>query len=95
MGHPKAGGQLDVNSPQFRDGLSHCHRWLPTGAPASPAQQAAVTAHAVKFAECMRAHGVPDFPDPGVSPRGRQIARAGLFCPGAKRSPQSGQPAIR
>ena len=27
-----ASGQLDVNSSQFRDGLGHCRRLLPTGA---------------------------------------------------------------
>jgi hypothetical protein len=30
----------------------------------SPAQQAAAETQALKFARCMRAHGVPDFPDP-------------------------------
>jgi hypothetical protein len=74
-----ASGQLDVNSSQFRDGLGHCRRLLPTGAPASPVQQAAVTAHAVKFARCMRAHGVPGFPDPGVSPGGGKLPGPGYF----------------
>jgi len=34
-----------------------------TSAPTSPAA-AAATPDAAKFAQCMRAHGVPDFPDP-------------------------------
>ncbi len=52
---------------------------FPPGPPASPAQQAAVTAHAVKFAECMRAHGVPGFADPGVSPGGGKLPGPGYF----------------
>lgn len=35
------------------------------GAPASA--QAASSAKAAKFSQCMRAHGVPDFPDPGAN----------------------------
>jgi hypothetical protein len=35
----------------------------PTGASSAPAV-AAATPDAMKYAQCMRAHGVPDFPDP-------------------------------
>jgi hypothetical protein len=73
-----AGGQLNVNSPRFQSGLRSCRSLLPS-TPASPAQQAAVTAKAVKFAKCMRAHGLPSFPDPGVAPGGGKLPSAGYF----------------
>jgi hypothetical protein len=38
---------------------------------------------AVRFADCMRSHGVPSFPDPTSSPRGFKSA----LDPSAKRSP--------
>ena len=32
-----------------------------------------------QFAQCMRAHGVPGFPDPGVSPGGGKLPGPGYF----------------
>ena len=44
-----------------------CAKYNPKGGKApSPAQQQAV-AQALKFSECMRSHGITDFPDPQVS----------------------------
>jgi hypothetical protein len=88
-----ADGQLNVNSPRFQSGLRSCRSLLPTSTPASPAQQAAVTAKAVKFAKCMRAHGLPSFPDPGVAPGGGKLPSAGYFVaaqsgPLSPRNPQ-------
>jgi hypothetical protein len=74
-----ASGELDFNSPQFQSALRECRKLLPSGAPASPAQQAAVTAKAVTFAHCMRAHGVPGFPTPGLTPGGGKLSRGGYF----------------
>jgi hypothetical protein len=74
-----AGGELNRTSPQFQAARRDCSGLMPSGAPASPAQQAAVTAKAVQFAECMRAHGVPGFPDPGSMPGGRKSPGGGYF----------------
>jgi hypothetical protein len=74
-----ASGELNSNSPQFQTARRECGRLLPIGPPASPAQQAAVTAKAVQFAECMRAHGLPGFPDPGSMPGGRKTPDGGYF----------------
>jgi hypothetical protein len=74
-----ASGDLNSNSPQFQAARRECGSLLPSGRPASPAQQAAVTAKAVQFAECMRAHGVPGFPDPGSMPGGRKTPGGGYF----------------
>jgi hypothetical protein len=74
-----AAGALNANSPQFQTARRDCSGSLPRGAPASPAQQAAVGAKAVQFAECMRAHGVPGFPDPGSLPGAGKSPGGGYF----------------
>jgi hypothetical protein len=57
------GSGLDTNSPAFRQALSACKGLEPagfTGGTRSSQQQAA----GLKFAQCIRSNGVPDFPDP-------------------------------
>lgn len=63
--NPKA----DSNSPHFSSANNSCKRLLPDngGLPTS-AQIAAETAKLLKYSQCMRAHGVPTFPDPTVRP---------------------------
>jgi hypothetical protein len=36
----------------------------------SPAQQRQVMSNGLKLAQCLRAHGVPNFPDPTIGPNG-------------------------
>jgi hypothetical protein len=58
-----AGSGIDPNSPQYQAADKTCKSLLP--APAmNPAQQASIKAGNLKYAECMRAHGISDFPDP-------------------------------
>jgi hypothetical protein len=57
------GSSLDTSTPAFKQALSACKNLEPagfTGGRRSPVQQSA----ALKFAECIRANGVSDFPDP-------------------------------
>jgi hypothetical protein len=57
------GSSLNTNSPAFTQALSACKNLEPagfTGSKRSAQQQAA----GLKFAQCMRENGVPDFPDP-------------------------------
>jgi hypothetical protein len=57
------GSSLDPNSPAFKQAISACKHLEPagfTGGKRSPAQQSA----GLKFAQCIRVNGVPDFPDP-------------------------------
>jgi hypothetical protein len=68
---PGANGQIDVsggqnsdlnpNNPTFQKAQNACQSKLPKP---SPAQQAAALKNALKMAQCMRAHGITDFPDP-------------------------------
>jgi hypothetical protein len=56
------GSALDPNSPQFKAADNACKSLLPAPAAASPADRAAM----LRFAQCMRAHGITDFPDPNA-----------------------------
>ncbi|HTX00087.1 MAG TPA: hypothetical protein VMD59_14990, partial [Acidimicrobiales bacterium] len=68
---PAAGGGFafrvrpDANprspTPQFLAAEKDCERDVPPGLAKTPAQMAA---DALKYTECMRAHGEPDFPEP-------------------------------
>ena len=63
---------IDIKAPAFRSALNTCmNRFL--AAHPRPPVSAARKAGVLKFAECMRAHGVPNFPDPKF-PAGGGIA---------------------
>jgi hypothetical protein len=57
------GSSLDTRSPAFTQAISACKNLEPagfTGSKRSSQQQQA----ALRFAQCIRSNGVPDFPDP-------------------------------
>ena len=65
-------GYLTVNGVTFKGpALEHaekaCKIYLPPGGP-PPAMSASEKAQGLKLAQCMREHGVPNFPDPGSGP---------------------------
>jgi hypothetical protein len=56
-----------AQSPDFQSAQNACKQYLPNGGQpplTAPGDRAA----ALAFAKCMRTHGVPNFPDPLVSP---------------------------
>ena len=58
---------LSPNSSAFQQANEDCQRFTPTsglGHGPSPAQVAQAQAQALKFSQCMRSHGLADFPDP-------------------------------
>jgi hypothetical protein len=57
------GTGIDPNSPQFKAADQACRKLMP-GSNLSPAQRAANQAREIRYSQCMRAHGLPDFPDP-------------------------------
>jgi len=59
------GSGVDPNAPQFTRATNACKQLLPTNGAASDTITAADQADYLKAVACMRAHGVPDFPDPG------------------------------
>jgi hypothetical protein len=84
---PSAGGappkksldQLGVSSARFQSAQSACRRLLPAGGqPPSQSEQARVRAQALRFAQCVRAHGLPGFPDPAADGRIPDPASVGI-----------------
>ena len=62
-----AGPDIDQDSPRFVSTTTTCKRLVPDGGAPSPAQIQTMIAQMVKNAECMRAHGITNFPDPTVN----------------------------
>jgi hypothetical protein len=80
---------VPVNGPAFQSAMQKCHSYLPNGGHPPPGGLAAARQKALKFAACMRSHGVPNFPDPRVSsgPGGGIGIRIG--APGSGLDPNS------
>jgi hypothetical protein len=70
QGGPDTG--IDPRSPAFQSAQQACRKLLPGGG--NPGQlSASKRAAALEFSQCMRAHGVPNFPDPSFSGGGAQL----------------------
>jgi hypothetical protein len=65
---PNENGSLDKSSPQFKKASAACKNVQP-GGPA-PADLQQDYKRLLKFSACMRAHGVPKFPDPTLEDHG-------------------------
>lgn len=69
---PKAGGGFlfhtgagaDPSSPAFKAAQTKCKKFLPPGPGSGAPPSAKTLAHFLTVAQCMRRHGVPEFPDP-------------------------------
>jgi hypothetical protein len=86
------GTGLNPQAPAFQAAQRACQKYFPNrGHPL--AMTAAQRQKAVAFAECMRAHGEPDFPDPltGASNGSTLVLSLGglLFAAGPSLNPQS------
>jgi hypothetical protein len=53
-----------TQSPAFHTAFNACQRYLPQSEH-SPPLSASQRRQGLEFAQCMRSHGVPNFPDPG------------------------------
>jgi hypothetical protein len=83
---------VDVDSPQFKTAERACQKLMPNGGRPTAAQQAKEQQTMLKFAQCMRSHGVPKFPDPkpggalaigkkaGIDPNTPQFRAAQQTC---------------
>src|SRR5262249_52861478 len=58
------GGTLAPNSPQFKAAQQACKSLAPPGLLSGSDQNAQQQSQGLKFASCMREHGVANFPDP-------------------------------
>ncbi|HXR21675.1 MAG TPA: hypothetical protein VN786_03880 [Acidimicrobiales bacterium] len=65
---------IDPQSPQFQSAQKACRKYFPVP-DLSKAQIAQSEAQALEFAKCMRANGVPNFPDPQFGPNGGELVK--------------------
>jgi hypothetical protein len=61
---PGADSGYDPESPQGKSAWHACRELVPSEKEPTPAEKARDQARLLKFAACMRAHGLPKFPDP-------------------------------
>lgn len=81
-----SGQGIDPRSTQFQAVMQKCRKDLPTPH-FTPAQLAAEKATALRFSQCMRSHGVTNYPDPQFGSGGRVSLRVG--GPGSGLDPSS------
>lgn len=69
--------QLGVSSVQFQAAQTSCQHLLPAGVDDQfpPAEVPLLLRGMVRFSQCMRTHGVPNWPDPTVDSDGRPFFR--------------------
>jgi hypothetical protein len=70
---PPSAKQEAVGNPRFPAAARACVHLLPNGGQETQAQILADQRDAVRFAGCMRTHGVPSWPDATNDPRGRPV----------------------
>jgi hypothetical protein len=63
---------IDAGSPQYLAANRACAHLDPV-APLTAPQQRQLTVDALRFAACIRTHGIPNFPDPVVTAHGMKI----------------------
>jgi hypothetical protein len=90
------GHTINVSGPAFQKAMQTCRSEMPQGPPISGAQLAKVRQGAIKMAECMRAHGVANFPDPEVrsGPGGHGI-EVQIGSGGSGQGPNTRSPAFQ
>ena len=94
-GHTSLGNGIDPSSPQFQAAQKACQSLLPSGGSSLATQSASGSispekqAQLLRFARCMRGHGVPNYPDPtsqgialsqSVDPRSPRFQAAAQAC---------------
>ena len=63
---------VSVNGPAFQSGMQACRSYLPNGGHPKPLSAAQRT-QALAMSQCMRAHGITNFPDPSFQDGGARI----------------------
>jgi hypothetical protein len=79
------GSGLDPNSPQFKSAQDACKSLMPAGPPPGSQESKQMQATMLKFSQCVRSHGVPNFPDPTFSGNGGATMK---ITPDVGNSPQ-------
>ncbi len=61
------GVKLDASPQTLQNAQQACAKYAPVGPAVSSSQLASISQGAVRAGVCMRANGVPDFPDPSIT----------------------------
>lgn len=61
------GHGVNQDSPQFLSANKACEKLLPNGGQPTAAQQRQQMSALLQLAECVRSHGIPNFPDPAAN----------------------------
>lgn len=72
---------VPVNAPAFRSAMSKCSQDLPQRPVPTSAQLPKIRALMVRWAKCIRGHGVPGFGDPTITADGRRIIHGQFTIP--------------
>jgi hypothetical protein len=74
---PQPNGNLLIDGPKdhlngalMNSASKACQHLMPKAPPLTASEQQKLTAQALRFVACMRAHGLPTFPDPQVNSSG-------------------------
>jgi len=68
------------DSPELQAASQKCGKYLPDQTH-SPAQKRQILKQLVAFSQCVRSHGVPDFPDPTTSGGGVNLRTGSAIDP--------------
>jgi hypothetical protein len=83
---------LNPQTPAFRSADTACKHLLPGGGASAPRATAQAMAHLLRTSRCMRAHGLPGFPDPTTSPPSNQAAYLAIIGFSANHAPPGAPP---
>ena len=83
------GKNLGPDAPAFKAAQKACASLAPGGGAATPAEKAKRRAEGLKMAQCMRAHGILDFPDPSADGGSRSKQSPGVI---SRRTPRPSKP---
>lgn len=85
------GSGIDPSSPAFQSAMKTCKKLMPGGGPSSapPAPSASDLHTALVWADCVRKHGVPNFPDPSSTAQAGLSFRGVVFPVGPEFNIQS------
>jgi hypothetical protein len=70
------GSGVDTNSPTYQAAQQSCQKYL-GGSGTSSAEQTQTEAKMLLYTQCMRSHGLPNFPDPVTGPDGAPMFELG------------------
>lgn len=68
---------VDTNSPTYKAAVQACKNYLPTVG-INPNQQGQGQTQQLQFAQCMRTHGITNFPDPKNAPGPQSLSQYGI-----------------